>query len=195
MPEILNYKHEVYRKSIHIASSIIAILLWLLGENIFLPYLLLTTISFCTLDYLRNYKPTLQKIFLKYFGTIIRPNEQNTISGASWIFIGSTITIIAFDENIAIIALLIMSISDSVAAIIGIKYGRTKLYNKSFEGSIAFLLTTALIVFILSPAYYIINIIAILIATLIELISTPTFNDNLLIPISIGIVLTIGAIF
>ena len=194
MPEILNYTHELYRKYIHISSSIIAILLWVLGKNIFLPYLLFATITFCILDFSRKHKPSLQKFYLNYFGIITRPNEQNTVSGATWIFIGSTITIMAFNENIAIISLLIMSISDSAAAIIGIKYGKTKLFNKSLEGSIAFLFTTALIVFILSPAYFIINIFSVLTATFIELLSTPTLNDNLLIPISTGIILTIGVI-
>ena len=52
----------------------------------------------------------------------------------------------------AIIALLVMSLSDSSAALIGIKFGKTRLFNKTLEGSLSFLITTYVIISLLSPA-------------------------------------------
>ena len=107
-------------------------------------------------------------------------------------FIGSATTILLFDENIAIIALLVMSISDSAAGIIGMKYGHTKLFNKSLEGSMAFFISTSIIVLSLSPALFIVNLAAVFITVIIELLSTAKFNDNLFVPVSIALILTVG---
>ena len=60
------------------------------------------------------------------------------ISGASWVIIGAAATLFIFNENTAIIGLLVLSIADSVAAIVGIKLGKTQLFSKSLEGSMAF---------------------------------------------------------
>ena len=194
MLELLHCDHEVYRKFIHITSSIIAILLWIEGREILLPYIISAAIIFPSLDYLRRHFLILQKLYYKIFSIVTRPHENNKLSGASWVFIGSAVTIVLFNEKVAIISLLTMSLSDSAAAIIGIGYGRTKLFNKSLEGSIAFIITTTLIVFSLSPTLFIVNIFTVFAATLIELFSTPLLNDNLLIPLATGTVLTFGGV-
>jgi len=194
MLKTLNYNYEVYRKFIHTASSIIAILLWIQGKEIISPYIIIASIMITSLDYLRRHFTILQYLYLKIFSNVTRPHESNKLSGASWVFMGSAITILLFSENIAIISILIMSLSDSAAAIIGIKYGKTKLFNKSLEGSFAFIITAALIIFTLSPASLITNLFAVFTAAIVELFSTPYLNDNLLIPIATGIVLSIGVI-
>ena len=51
--------------------------------------------------------------------------------------IGSLV-VLTFESRICIPALLIMSFSDSAAAIIGKKYGKTKIFNKTLEGSLLF---------------------------------------------------------
>ena len=192
MPDILKYKQEVYRKFIHISSSSIAILLWILGKDLFLPFIISATLIFLIIDYLRIYIRALEKFYFTFFGNVTRNYEYHRFSGASWVLIGATATILLFDEKVAIIALLVMSLSDSAAAIIGIKYGRTSFFNKSLEGSFAFFITSLIIIISLSPALFIVNIIAALISSISELFSTPTLNDNLFIPVTTGIVLTIG---
>ena len=64
MPDSLSYNQEVYRKFIHISSSIIAFLLWILGKDVLLPYIIIATILFVLLDYLRPYISFLQKIYI-----------------------------------------------------------------------------------------------------------------------------------
>ncbi len=193
MPDLLTYNQELYRKFIHISSSFIAILLWIFGKDVFLPFIISATVIFLIIDYLRIYIRTLEKYYFTFFGNVTRHYERQRFSGASWVLLGAAVTIFLFDEKVAIIAILVMSLCDSAAAIIGIKYGRTYLLKKSLEGSFAFFITSSIIIFSLSPALFIVNIIAVLISVIIELLSTPTLNDNLLIPVATGIVLTIGA--
>ena len=194
MPDILNYNQEVYRKFIHISSSSIAILLWILGKDIFLPFIIAATIIFLLIDYLRINIHTLEKFYFTLFGNVTRHYEHHSISGASWVFIGAAASIFLFNEKVAIIVLLVMSLSDSAAAIIGIKYGSTNLFNKSLEGSSVFFITSTIIIFSLSPALFIVNIIAVLVSVIFELLSTPVLNDNLLIPVATGLVLTVGGV-
>ena len=192
MPDILTYRQEAYRKIVHISSSGIAILLWYYGKDIMLPWVLAVAILFPILDLLRKYIPLLSKIYFILFGIITRPYEYQVLSGASWVFIGAGFTVYLFNEKVAVIALLVMSLSDSSAALIGIKYGTTRLFNKSLEGSFTFLLSASIIIFTLSPELYIINITAVFISVIIELFSTPMLNDNLFIPVSIALILTFG---
>ena len=98
-----------------------------------------------------------------------------------------------FNIKIIVSALLIMSISDSMAAIIGISFGRTSLINgKSLEGSLAFLLTSFIILIIVIPelSLFVSLFIAFLI-TLVELLSFHQINDNLTIPIFSAVVINL----
>ena len=88
-------------------------------------------------------------------------------------------------------SLLVMSISDSFAAIIGIKYGKTKIYrDKSLEGSFAFLGATLIILSFFVPGLSIFKLALIsIVLTFVELFSFHLFNDNLTIPISSAIMI------
>ena len=194
MPNILTYRQEVFRKIIHIASSGIAILLWYYGKDVLLPWIIAVAILFPILDSSRKYIPRLKKLYFKLFGIVTRPYEHQVLSGASWVFMGAGFTTYLFNEKVAVIALLIMSLSDSAAALIGIKYGTTRLFNKSLEGTFAFLIITYLIIFLLSSASLLLLLIVSITVTAIELFSTPKFNDNILIPLATAFILTLGGI-
>ena len=194
MPDILTYRQEVLRKIVHISSSGIAILLWYFGKDVLLPWILAAAILFPILDCSRKYIPFLKKLYFKLFGIITRPYEHQMLSGASWVFMGAGVTAYVFNEKVAVIALLVMSLSDSAAALIGLKYGTTRLFNKSLEGTFAFLISTYLIIFLLSSASLMLLLIASITATAIELFSTPKFNDNILIPIATAFILTLGGV-
>ena len=150
MPDMLTYRQEALRKIVHISSSGIAILLWYYGKDVLLPWIIAVAILFPILDWLRQYLPILKKLYFKLFGIVTRPYEHQVLSGASWVFMGAGLTAYLFNEKVAIIALFVMSLSDSAAALIGIKYGNTRLFNKSLEGSLVFLISTYLIIFLLS---------------------------------------------
>ena len=194
MPEILPYHQEVYRKIIHISSSVIALFLSYFGKDVLLPWMLVVAILFPALDYSRKHILFLKNIYFAFFRNVTRPSEFHALSGASWIFMGAGITAYMFNEKTAVIALLVMSLSDSAAALIGIKYGNTRLFSKSLEGSLAFFITTYMIIFTLSPASMILTLIVTCCATIIELFSFPKLNDNIIIPVVTALTLTLGGI-
>ena len=194
MHDPLSYRQEIYRKLIHLSSSCIPFMLWYFGKDTFQPWIISCAIILPILDYGRRHNKFLYRIYSNLFITFTRPIEQGILSGASWVIIGAAVTIFIFNENTAIIGLLVLSIADSVAAIVGIKFGDTQLFSKSLEGSAAFFITATIIVFSLSSAAFYINFIAVIAATVVELFSTPRFNDNLLIPMVLALILTIGGV-
>ena len=194
MHDPLTYHQEIYRKFIHLSSSVIALALWYFGKETFLPWLIGVAIILPLLDYGRHHIDLLRRIYIYFFTVFTRPIEYRNLSGASWVVIGAALTTIIFNENTAIIGLLVLSLADSAAAIIGLKFGNTHLFNKSLEGSAAFFIVAFLIVFSLSPAFFLINLIAVSAATTIELFSTARMNDNLFIPLVTAFILTLGGV-
>ena len=194
MHDTLTYRQEIYRKLIHISSSIMALALWYFGKETFLPWLISVAIILPLLDYGRHHIDLLRRIYNYFFIIFTRPIEYRNLSGASWVVIGAALTTIIFNENTAIIGLLVLSLADSAAAIIGLKFGNTHLYNKSLEGSAAFFIVAFFIVFYLSPAFFLINLITVSAATAVELFSTARMNDNLFIPLVTAFILTLGGV-
>ena len=194
MHDPLTYRQEIYRKIIHLSSSVIALALWYFGKETFLPWLIGIAIMLPLLDYGRHHIDLLRRIYNYFFTIFTRPIENRNLSGASWVVIGAALTTLIFNENTAIIGLLVLSLADSAAAIIGLKFGKTHLFNKSLEGSAAFFIVAFLIVFYLSPAFFLINLIAVSAATAVELFSTIRINDNLFIPLVTAFILTLGGV-
>ena len=103
MPEILPYHQEVYRKIIHISSSVIALFLSYFGKDVLLPWMLVVAILFPALDYSRKHIIFFKNIYFTFFRNVTRPSEFHVLSGASWIFMGAGLTIYMFNEVIYII--------------------------------------------------------------------------------------------
>ena len=190
----LNYTNEFLRKLIHLFDSIIPLSLFFIEKNVLLLILAPITIIFIFLDFTRHHINFISKTYLFFFDRVTRNIEKkkNHVTGATYYLLGCLITVYFFD-NISIImaSLLIMSISDSCAALIGLKYGKTKIYNnKTLEGSFAFLISTIIILSLFVPdlSLFELSFIAISV-TFVELISFYKMNDNLTIPISASILI------
>ena len=145
-------------------------------------------------DFSRHHIEKIRKIYLFFFDRVTRKIEKKTniLTGASYYLLGCSFVIIFFEnQSIIMASLLIMTISDSFAAIIGIKYGKTKLYqNKSLEGSFSFFITAFIILVLFIPNLDLFYLILISLAvTIVELFSFHKINDNLVIPISSAILI------
>jgi dolichol kinase len=194
MPDTLSYRQELARKLIHIASSIIPLSIWYYGMGTMKIWIVSIAITLILLDFGRRYSTILQNIYRSLFLFVTRPIEFKRVSGAAWVFSGAALTILLFREDIVIVSLLVLSLADSAAAIVGLKYGNTKLFQKSLEGSIAFFLTSLVIILSLTSFPLGIQIIAAMTATVSELFSNETINDNLLVPFATAATLSIGTL-
>lgn len=140
MPEALSFPQELKRKSIHIATAVIPIsyFLWFSREQIFWLSVFLT-IGFFTADILRMKFALAEKYFIRIFSPLLRSGElQRRFTGASYLFLGITITVAAFPKKVAVPAVLIAALADSLAALGGKLYGRHSLLDKTWEGTLTF---------------------------------------------------------
>ena len=113
--------------------------------------------------------------------------KKGEITGATWVFAGSLITIILVPKPFCIIALFFLAIGDTFAALVGMNYPFLKIGRKTLSGSIACFVTCCIIGVLFSFGLKTtIIIFGALIATLTELLSRK-INDNLSIPIFSGI--------
>jgi len=134
---------ELLRKLIHLSNLIIPFTyLFYFNSKIEALMVLGPITSFAIIiEYLRINSVIVKKIFDSYFFTMLRNHEKSgKYTGATWVFIASTISIAIFPKEIAIISLIFMAIGDTTAGLIGRKVGRIKFYNKTLEGSLAGLL-------------------------------------------------------
>lgn len=194
----INYKDEVVRKLIHLCSLSIPIVYYFIPRKDALLILVLLTVLVISIDLLRYFSPITAKIFYSLFGFLLRKHEKDNnkkaLNGASYVLLSATICVFLFPKIFFITAFGILIISDSMAALVGRKFGKHKLFQKSFEGTLAFFIS-AIIVVLITPKItgdifeYLIGFFAAFVAAIVENISYGWIDDNLSIPISIGFIM------
>jgi dolichol kinase len=94
---------------------------------------------FSGLDLLRFYVPALNKRVRQDFGPFMRDYELNSLSGSTWFFFSSLISIALFPKVAVALGLLYLGVGDPLASWAGLRWGKTRLPGgKSLEGSLTF---------------------------------------------------------
>jgi dolichol kinase len=191
----IHYKDEIFRKLIHLCSLSIPVVYYLIPRSTALIILGIMTAIALFLDLGRYLSPAIGKIFYKFFGFLLRKHEldhkKRNLNGATYVLLSAFICVLIFPKVIVITAFAILIISDSMAALIGRRFGKHKFLFKSLEGTLAFFIS-GIVVVLLSPkieymfSEYIIGIVSTAFGAIIENVSFGLADDNLVIPISIG---------
>lgn len=196
----ITYTQEILRKWIHINWIIIPILYAFLEKEALLYIVISFTIFVLTIEILRQKNKFTKNLVNKIFGKMLREHEKKekflSLSGASYVLIASSILIYFFPKIIAISALCVLAISDAFASLIGRRFGRTKFFDKSLEGTLAFIfsgfITVSVIGFIAgeTAGFFFAGAIGVLGAGLVEALSKHLkIDDNLTIPLTVGILM------
>jgi dolichol kinase len=191
---------EIRRKIVH-ASGILTIflILWLGKWNAAWVILLIALTVLLLGEYRKNknkYKivkseklDEFEEAVEKVFKDHERPNTL-PFKGATEFLMGCFFATVLFEPTIAIAAISVLSLADALSTLIGSYYGKHKLHinrNKTYEGSSAFLITSFLVLlFFVNPFK---AFIVAVFATFAEML--PKIDDNLVIPITVGIIMTI----
>ena len=179
---------EIFRKFIHVLSAIIPLChIYVFKEKIDMILFLSLMLIFCFfIENARN-NPQTNKVFKKYLFFMMRNFEKKgSLTGATWVFVGSLLSIIIVPSPFCIIALFFLSFGDTFAAIIGIKYPYFKIGEKTLSGSFACFIACLGVGFIFNQKLDIeILIFGALVASVVELTSF-NINDNVSIPLVSG---------
>ncbi|GAB1468385.1 SEC59/DGK1/VTE5 family protein [Candidatus Cloacimonadota bacterium] len=193
---------EALRKSIHLSSLVIPFSYrYILGFNRRLGFLLLLVAFSISLviEFHRLWQRSFRKTFNRIFGMILRRHEQHDFTGATYLLFSAMVCVAFFDPLIASCAMAFLSIGDTFAALVGMSFGKRKFIgmSKSLEGSLACFVTCFIFgLFWLKNPNWVYPVLALggaLMATFAEVGKIP-LDDNLKIPFSAGLVMTILSI-
>lgn len=193
------FKKELFRKAIHLSSLWIPAAIYFMPKLVLVPILMIILIGNVILEY-GNFKkyPWARKSFGVLFFRTLRNKETSRehfqFTGAIYVLFSALLCMCFFGNEVATIALTVMLISDSAAALVGRSVGKFKIYkNKTLEGTLAFFLTAVGINLLFWPIYQFswVNVVACLVATLAEVYEDKIeIDDNLSVPIFFSVVLT-----
>jgi dolichol kinase len=192
----INYRDELVRKLIHLFSLLIPIIYYFIPRYNAIIILGILAFLAVVIDLGRYFNPKVATIFYKIFGFILRKHEvdhkKKNLNGATYVLISALISVIIFPKVIFITAFSILIISDSMAAIIGRRFGKNPFLAKSLEGTLAFFISAIIVVFFTpkiegSITEILIGIFAAAVGAIAENISFGFADDNLSIPLSIGL--------
>lgn len=192
-------KDEIYRKIFHLSLLIIPISYHFVRKWQLLSILVPFSAIVVLLDIYRRKHQKIQSLFVKIFGSILRPDEieNKKLCAASHALIALSLVFLLFKTEIAIIAALILIISDSLAAIVGKSWPGEPFFDKTLHGSAAFFVSAVIILVSLSLHYhlklslYFFGFFAVFVATMIE--ARPkllNINDNFAVPFSFALTMS-----
>ncbi|MFP4045712.1 MAG: diacylglycerol/polyprenol kinase family protein [Candidatus Aenigmatarchaeota archaeon] len=199
-------RKEIRRQSVHFSGVLTAILAYYLGG--FIVGLGALTLSMGILilslwverkEKIRNKMPFRVKLFEEIEDTFYKKLndfereedlKERPYNGAFTFFLSIGTVFLVFPFQAAVIATLVLSVSDSLSTLVGVHYGKNSLpynENKSWQGSITFLISSFLIsAYFLSP---LMSVLVAIVGTLIE--SWPKINDNISVPLTVALLITL----
>ncbi|MDK2889882.1 MAG: hypothetical protein PWR21_514 [Methanoculleus sp.] len=108
--------------------------------------------------------------------------------GALFFALGALFCRVFFAKEVAFMGLVVLALLDSVTTLVGVRFGRTRIYNhKSLEGTLAGIAVTAIVLCLLVPPAIALTTAA---ATALAELVSPV-DDNLVIPVVACLVLVL----
>ena len=154
------------------------------------------TAIFVTWEIVRFISPSVNRWMVSHLGVILKREERFRPTGTTYLLLASLIVFLLFEKYVAIASLLFLSIGDLMATVIGEKFGKRRVFNKSLEGSLACLVSCLLIGTVMTmvgPVMVLpVAIVGAVTATMVELLPIPA-DDNLTIPPFSAGIMTLAA--
>jgi len=162
----------------------------------------IVAIVFIVLDITRFLNKQTNELLTVKIKSIFRKNEAKKFSSMTIFLVATFISILLFEQDIAITALTFLIFGDIFSKIFGLAFGRHKIFKKTLEGTLAYFGCVLICGFVLYNTLPLFNIplpIHILIiggitAPLVELFSFQ-INDNFTVSLISGSVMTVARVF
>ena len=142
------------------------------------------------LEIVRRQSSLFNRWFTSKVSVLLKKGEESSrVLGSTFLLIGALAAFLVFDRYVAVAALLFLSVGDPAAALVGERYGRTRLGKKSLEGALAFVAASASVgVLVLAAGAdfdFSVILVGAIVGAIVELIALPP-DDNLTVPLAAG---------
>lgn len=181
-------KKEIIRKLFHLMEIPLllgySIVRYIWSEQVAILVLTAILLTLLEIEYVRlEVRPKIPRII-----NVIRRKEQNNVTGTVFFIIATIIAFAVFDYSIAVLALIMTVFGDLSSALVGIKWGKHKLFRqKTVEGTLAGLGMNLLVGALFLHTEPLVFIPMALVATFVEVI-TNKLDDNLTVPLFSGFI-------
>lgn len=107
------------------------------------PTMLWIALAFCayawTMEAARRLSPRFNTLLMRLYGKVAHPHEWHRVNSATWFTTALLLLALTGKPILCAIACAVLGLADPAAALVGRRFGRTKLVNgRSLEGSSAF---------------------------------------------------------
>ncbi len=191
----IDFKSELRRKLIHLTSILVPAGYYFVSKPAALILAFFGMLAMIEIDQLKKSNRNFAKFYTKHLGSVLRSDEKNftkrTYTGGTYMAIGVFVTVFFFEKPIALGALTVMIVCDSLSALVGKSVGRIRIFKKTLEGSLTFFLSgLPLVLFVFPrisayPEEVYAGVIALFLTTVVEVLPLK-LDDNILIPVSYG---------
>ncbi len=187
-----------YRRSlVHVTSGFVALaIINLLPNALWMKSIAGAFFVYAWLaEFLRRRSPAVNARIMAFYGPVAHPHEWHRVNSATWYCTALLVIALSGSSLVCSVAVLVLGVGDPAAALVGRRWGRTKLVNgRSLEGTATFVLVATLVAGLLCAMIYnqigagLVFAIAgggALAGAIAELFSRK-LDDNLTIPIAAG---------
>ena len=181
-----------------------------LPQGIALILMSAATLTFLVVDFLRLHLNPFKDIFIIMFGSLLRRRELNSLTGGSYLMLSSLVCMLVFGSGIFgttieqgrgvfIAAISFLVIGDTLAAVVGLSFGRLRIFRKTLEGTLACLGACIGVAYVTSilprlDLPFSIGILGAASASVVEALPIEV-NDNVVVPVFSGTVMMVALHF
>ena len=140
----------------------------------------------------RRLSPAVNRVLMRLFRDVAHPDEHYTVNSATWMCTALLLISLLFSPIACTVGVAILGFADPMAALVGRRYGKRKLYqSKTLEGALGFFVTAFLVTAVICWSFgatsslgaaAIVAFCAATPTTLGELYAALLIDDNFVIP-------------
>ena len=136
------HRHEIPRKALHVSIGFFTLHLYTRGTSTasIHPWLLSALIPIASIDYVRHTFPSINRLYIRLLGALMRESEVDGYNGVIWYLLGAWTVLRFYPDDVAVVSILLLSWCDTAASTFGRLYGRYTpriRKGKSLAGSVA----------------------------------------------------------
>lgn len=192
-------KRELARKAIHVSSTAVPLLVWLVPRPLAVAVLVPVAVLALAIDVARHRIRPFRYHFLRRTRTMLRPHERRGLAGATWMALAYAAALLLFPKPVAVAAMLFNGLGDAAAALVGKRWGRRRTrWGKSWEGFAAGLvvdLAVGIGMWMIAPAAVPLAgaLLGAFVAAAVEFAPLP-LDDNVRVTLAGGAGIVLGAL-
>lgn len=187
-----NYARNLF----HAGSALVAMLVLVLAPS--QGFIIMAAAGFFvsawTMETSRRFSPAVNERLMRFFGRVAHAHERYRVNSATWYATALLLLSLWATPAVAALAVGVLGIGDPVAAMVGRRFGRTRLRaGRSLEGTLGFVAASFVVALAVAWALIpgtisvrlVVAAVAAVTGAVVEVFSTRV-DDNLTIPLAVA---------